>query len=204
MAGFKRRTLEELLSVDINKLTKAELQGYKKVARDEVARNVKRWEGREHKSPAYYALKKATGGTLKISFKGKDTLQQQKKELAKAIHFLSDQSRTVKGWNEIKKKNVAKINAHFSKDKKEVFDAVNYDRLYEAYNKAKQIDKNIESQEFKYAVMESLIDRITDENIDVDQVALEMAEEAKKIYKQREKERKRNDRNRSKKYRKRK
>ena len=204
MAGFKRRTLEELLSVDIRKLTKAELQGYKKVARDEVARNVKRWEGREYKSPAYYALKKATGDTLKISFKGKDTLQQQKKELAKAIHFLSDQSRTVKGWNEIKKENITKINEHFAKDKKEVFNTVNYDRLYEAYNKAKQIDRNIESQEFKYAVMESLIDRITDETIDVDQVALEMAEEAKKIYKQREKERKRNDRNRSKRYKKRK
>ena len=200
MAGFKRRTLQELLSVDLNKLTKAELQGYKKVARDEVARTLKRWEGREYKSPAYYAFEKLTGGTNKISFRGKTTLQQQKKELAKAIRFLSDPTVSVEGWKAEKQRNLSLINAHFNKETAEEFTTVDYDRLYEAYNKAKQIDKNIEAQEFRYAVFEALIDKIKDESIDIEQIALEMAEKTKEIYEQNEQTHRANEASRSARY----
>ena len=202
MAGFKRRTLQELLSVDINKLTKSELQGYKKVARDELARTLKRWEGREYKSPAYYAFEKATGGTNKISFRGKQTLQQQKKELQKAITFLSDKTRTVAGWEEEKKSNLNKVNAHFKE--RSGFDTVDFDRLYSAYQKAREIDKNLESQEFRYAVWESMIDRLKDETVDIDQLAVEMAERIQDVYEEKEKEHQRNQRNRSRTYRKKK
>lgn len=183
MAGFKRRTLQELLSVDLNKLTKAELQGYKKVARDEVARTLKRWEGREYKSPAYYQFDKATGGTNKISFSRDMTLQQQKHELKKAIRFLSNESRTVEGWNEVKKQNIKKINEGLGITKpEEGFDISNYDRLYEAYDKAKEIDPNIESQQYRYRVFDRVADLLEDETKSADEIALEMAEARKKIY----------------------
>ncbi len=183
MAGFKRRTLEELLSVDLNKLTKAELQGYKKVARDEVARTLKRWEGREYKSPAYYQFDKATGGANKISFSRDMTLQQQKHELKKAIRFLSDESRTVEGWNRIKQRNVDLINEGLGKkDSEEWFDVSNYDRLYEAYDKAKEIDSNIESQQYRYRVFDRVADLLEDETKSADEIALEMVEAREKIY----------------------
>lgn len=203
MAGFKRRTLEELLSVDINKLTKAELQGYKKVARDEVARTLKRWEGREYKSPAYYAFEKLTGGTNKISFKGKG-FQAQKKELRKSIQFLSDPTVSVKGWKAEKERNITLINAHFKEDTQQVFNTIDYDRLYSIYQKAKELDSNIENKEYRYAVFETLIDKIKDEKLDIDAVAVDMAEQLKKIYEKKEKEHQRNQRNRSRTYKKRK
>ena len=183
MAGFKRRTLQELLSVDLNKLTKAELQGYKKVARDEVARTLKRWEGREYKSPAYYQFDKATGGTNKISFSRDMTLQQQKHELKKAIRFLSDESRTVEGWNRIKQRNVDLINEGLGKkDSEEGFDVSNYDRLYEAYDKAKEIDSNIESQQYRYRVFDRVADLLEDGTKSADEIALEMVKAREKIY----------------------
>lgn len=183
MAGFKRRTLKELLEVDISKLTKAEIQGYKKVARDEVARTLKRWEGREYKSPAYYQFDKATGGTNKISFRRDMTLQEQKKELAKAIHFLSDETRTVEGWNEVKQRNLDKINSGLGKaETSEGLTINNYDRLYEAYNKAKEIDPNIEAQEFRYRVFERVADLLDDKTKNVDEIALEMANARQEIY----------------------
>ena len=72
------------------------------------------------------------------------TLQQQKKELQKAITFLSDKTRTVAGWEEEKQANLNKVNAHFKEGAG--FDTVDFDRLYSAYQKAREIDKNIESQ----------------------------------------------------------
>lgn len=182
MAGFKRRTLQELLSVNLNKLTKTELQGYKKVARDEVARTLKRWEGREYKSPAYYEFDRATGGTNKISFRRDMTLQEQKKELAKAINFLSNESRTVEGWNRIKKRNVDLINEGLGKKESEGFDITNYDRLYEAYDKAKEIDPNIESQQYRYRVFDRVADLLEDDTKSADEIALEMVKAREKIY----------------------
>ena len=181
MAGFKRRTLEELLSVDIAKLTKAELQGYKKVARDEVARLARKWEKEDYKPPAYYGLEKATGGTKKISFKGKDTLQQQKKELAKAINILKDPTRTKTGFETEKQRNINIVNEQIKKkvhkgrgNKRDTFDEMDFDRLYKAYEKAKELDKNIMNAEYKYSVFEAMVTSIEDENKSIDELAIEM------------------------------
>ena len=181
MAGFKRRTLEELLSVDISKLTKAELQGYKKVARDEVARIVRRWEKEDYKPPAYYGIDKPTGGSYKISFKGKDTLQQQKKELAKAVHILKDPTRTKTGFETEKQRNIQIVNEQIRKkvhkgrgNKRDTFDEVDFDRLYKVYEKAKELDKNIMNVEYKYSVFEAMVSSIKDEDKSIDALALEM------------------------------
>ena len=183
MAGFKRRTLQELLSADISKLTKAELQGYKKVARDEVARTLKRWEGREYKSPAYYEFDRATGGTNKISFRRDMTLQEQKKELAKAVHFLSNETRTVEGWNAVKKRNIDKINEGLGKDETEDgLTITNYDRLYAAYDKARELDPNIEAQEFRYRVFDRVADLLEDDTKSIDEIAIEMVRAREDIY----------------------
>ena len=192
MAGFKRRTLQELLSVDINKLTKAELQGYKKVARDEVLRGVKRWAKSESKPPAWYRLEAETGGTMKISFKGKNTLQQLKKELAKAIHFLQDPTHLAKGWKKFKKKNIKALNKEIKQQRtagglfKTKFTDKDFDRLYKAYNKAKQINKNVGL--YKYEVMETALDIIKDESKSIEEIALAMAESLDSIYEEKEKE----------------
>lgn len=203
MAGFKRRTLKELLEVDISKLTQKEIQGYKKVARDEVLRGVKRWEGSKYKSPAWYRLEHETGRTMKISFYRGMTLNEQKNELAKAIHFLSDPTHLKKGWDDFKKRNIQALNKEIGQQRdergrfKQKFTEEDFDRLYKAFDKAKQINPNVVLD--KYKVMESVLDRVKDSFISIDALALMMAENYEEIYKEAEREKQESEKTRSKK-----
>lgn len=209
MAGFKRRTLKELLRVNVNKLTEKSIQGYKKVARDEAARMRKAWEGREYASPAYYGFMAATGQTGKISFKRGMTLNEQKKELAKAIRFLKDPTRTVKGWEKVKKSNLKKLNKEIKKaikgrkdpktgkQLKVEFTTQDYDRLFTAYNKAKEINPAVGQKQFKYIVLAEVADKIKDETIDIDEIAVEIANSIQQVYEENEKAHQRAEQNRS-------
>ena len=188
-----RKTLKELQSLtvaDIQKLTKKELQAYKKVARDEVARGVKRMSEWEYKPPAWYQLEHATGESMKISFKGKQTLQQQKKELAKAIHFLQDPTHLNPGWKAFKKKNIKALNKEIPKQRDEQgkykgkFSDADFDRLYFAFDKAKQINKNVGL--LKYEVMASAIDVVKNQKMSIDEIAAKMATDFEDIYKENE------------------
>lgn len=201
MAGFKRRTLKELLKADINKLDAVTIQGYKKVARDEVARAIKKWEGKEYKSPAYYRFMEQTGGKGKISFSGKQTLNQQKAELARAINFLSNPSRTIRGWEKIKKSNLKKLNKALNKMNKtrgkKYFTMNDYDRLFSAYRKAKEMNPAVGFKEFRYLVMQTLSEKVKDESISIDELAIKMADELTEVYEQKEAAHQRAEENRS-------
>lgn len=209
MAGFKRRTLKELLKVNVNRLTEKSIQGYKKVARDEVNRMRKAWEGRPFASPAYYGLMAATGNTGKISFKRGMTLNEQKKELQKAITFLKDPTRTVKGWEKVKKSNLKKLNKAIKKaikgkkdpetgkQLKVEFKLGDYDKLFTAYRKAKEIDSAVGYKQFRYLVLAEIADKISDEGIDVDQLAVDIANSVQSVYEEKEAAHQRAEQNRS-------
>lgn len=187
----KGKTFRGLLRANINKMTEKSITTWTRIAREMVRKTVARWEKREYKSPAYYELSRQTGGTMKISFKGK-TLQQKKAELAKAIHFLKDDTRTVAGWEKVKKRNVKALNKKFREEGSDTrLTPEDYDRLYSAYNKAKQIDKNIETMEYKYKVMDMLVQEIQDPANaakSVDELAVEMAEKFREIYEENERQ----------------
>lgn len=201
MAGFKRRTLQELLNVDVNKLTLKEIQGYKKVARDEVLRGVKRWKDSEYKPPAWYSLEAKTGGKMKISFKNAKDLNKMKHQIAIAQSFLRDPTHLAKGWEEFKRKNIKILNKEIKQQRdktgkyKQKFTEKDFDRLYKAFDKAAQIDKNVKLD--KYKVMESALDVVKDESKSIDQIAKIMAENYKAIYEENEAEYQASKNNRS-------
>lgn len=200
MAKKKRptRTLTDLLNVDINKLTKETIKEYTRVARENVRKTVARWDKKEYKSPAYYALSKRTDGKMKISFRGLKTLQKQKEELAKAIRFLSDESRTVEGWERIKRENVNALNERLLKEQAGTYGPPiqlttdDYDRFYSIYEKAKEMDKNIASMEYKYEVMETIVSKVKNTSKSVDELAVEVKKEFEELYKNRERQHKKN------------
>ncbi len=195
MAKKKRptRTLTDLLNVDINKLTKETIKEYTRVARENVRKTVARWNKKEYKSPAYYALSKRTDGKMKISFRGLKTLQRQKEELAKAIRFLEDPTRTVEGWERAKRENVEALNKKLAAEgSSNQLTTDDYDRFYSAYEKAKEIDPNIAAAEYKYKVMDSLISAVQDFNKSIDELGVEIAEKFKTIYEENEAQHRRN------------
>lgn len=187
MAKAKRRTLQELLDVNINRLTRDSIKEYTKVAAETVNRTAKRWESREFKSPAFYGLEKSGGA---ISFKGKDTLQQMKKELARAINFLNDPTRTVKGWNTEKERQVEKINIQIEKSGGSGgMTAADYDRFYTAFVKAAELNPDIETEDYKYNIMDALIEEIhadEAEGLSADELALKMDEKFWELYEERQ------------------
>lgn len=171
----KNKTLQDLYNVDISKLNSKTIRDYFKVARENVRKSVKQWEKREYKSPAYYALAKQTDGA-KVSFAGK-SLKQQKQMLAQARRFLNDESRTVKGWEKIKEDNIEVLNKKYNID----LTPEEYDRFYSAYEKAKQLNKNVERMEYKYNLMETLLDEMRDNpTMSKDELAVMISAQAPK------------------------
>lgn len=173
-------SLKSIQNLKIENLTAATIKPVFKEAQNLVNKQARRWTGKEYKSPAFYALDKSGG---LISSRGKRTLNQMKKELARAQRFLNDPSRTVAGWNKIKADNTKRLNQTLERrgsDKRLTVD--DYDRFYTAYDKAKEIDPNIELYEYKYNVFDTLLTEITDTHKSAEELAVEITDQFAEIY----------------------
>lgn len=201
----KAKTKKDLMSVDISSLDSVTINQYKRVARELVRQTVKRWEKEDYKSPAYYALMQSTGGKGKILFSGKQTLNQQKKELAKAVRFLSDPSVSRKGWKQIKQQNIESL-YDASGIALEVKD---YDIFFKTYEKLKELNSAASGDEYRYEIMARMeaalndengletedgpiLNREDDEKAYIDQLAIQMDKELKNMIHEKEAEHKRN------------
>lgn len=177
------RTLYDLLHVDVNKLTNANISEYYKAARENIRKTVNRWEKRQYKSPAYYAFERATGGKLKPDFRGAKTLQEKKKELAKAIRFLKDPTRTIAGWEEEKQEQIKTL---YNKTGI-LLNLDEYDLFYTAFDKGKELDPRIAHMDYKYDIMQYLTELIrSDVVLSVDEIAVKLHEKMDELYNNKE------------------
>ena len=178
-------TIKDLMNLDISRLTNKTIQAIGHYAQVQVNKQVRRWETEEYKSPAYYALKKAGGKNgIYISYKDK-TLNQKKKELARAIQFLSDPTRTKSGWKKVKQE--------VSADIKQKYDLTiapeNMDSVWTAYEKAKELNGTVGMTDYKYNVVEALNELVTDQpSRDLDELAVFITSNIDEKVKDREKE----------------
>lgn len=173
--------IEALKNVSIRTLTMAAIKPFAAAARELANKAFKKWEQKEYKPPAYYGMKKSGG---LISFKGKKTLNQQKKELARAIRFLTDPTRTVKGWEKEKKSQTGIINAKVKEAEREnELKTEDFDRFYEAFDKAVELEPSIATERYKYLVVDALIEELDDKTKSVDELAVAMKEKFPEIYK---------------------
>lgn len=192
----KNKGVKDLLNVDLSTLSSETIKDYFKVARDTIRKALKTWEGKEYQSPAYHALRKSTKGDMMPSFKGK-TLNQQKKELAKAVRFVSDETRTVAGWEKQKKINTKALNKKLGlTDLRSMLTPDEYDKFWTAYNLAKEVNPNIDNMEYKYDVMDTLVHEVVaDKNKTAEELAIKMAESFQEIYEGKEQQHQENLKN---------
>lgn len=170
---------EELMDIDISKLTQETIKEYKRTAQRLVNEQYKRWERLDDKSPAARGLEKSGG---KISFRGKD-LNQQKKELARAVRFLEDKTRTFSGWEEEKQRQTNIINEQIEKSGGEnTLTTDDFGRFYAAFDKAKEINPDIALASYKYNVMDALIEELKDETMSIDELAIAMSNTFQGMY----------------------
>ena len=80
---------------------------------------------------------------------------------------------------------------------KKYFTVNDYDRLFSAYRKAKEMNPAVGFKEFRYLVMQTLSEKIKDESISIDELAIQMADELTEVYEQKEAAHQRAEENRS-------
>lgn len=186
MAKQKGKTLLALKRVDVSKLTEKNIQPYITAARKQIQSSVRTWNKKQYKSPAFYALADATGGKMKFAFKGA-SLNLKKSMLAKAIAYLTMESRTVKGWEKIKKKNVKAVNKKLHLKGRDKFTPDEYDKFYTAFQKLTQLNPNVKNLSYKYDVFATLLEEmLADPKKTSDELAVEMMDEIAGIIEQKE------------------
>ena len=186
MAKRKGKTLLALKRVDVNKLTEKNIQPYITAARKQIQSSVRTWSKKQYKSPAFYALLEVTGGKMKFDFKGA-SLNLKKSMLSKAISYLTMESRTVKGWEKIKKKNVKAVNKKLHLKGNDKFTTDEYDKFYTAFEKLKQLNPNVKNLSYKYDVFSTLLEELrADPKKTADELAVEMMDEIASIIENKE------------------
>ena len=186
MAKRKGKTLLALKRVNVSKLTEKNIQPYITAARKQIQSSVRTWSKKEYKSPAFYALVELTGGRMKFNFKGAD-LNTKKHLLTQAIRYLQMETRTVKGWEKVKKKNVKALNKKLGLKGGEKFTTDEYDKFYTAYEKLKELNPNVKNLAYKYDVFLTLLEELrADPNKSADELAVEMMEEVSDIIERKE------------------
>lgn len=177
--------LKDLYDLDINRLNAADTKAALRIVQNNVNKQIRRWDnytastGKSY-SPAARGLIESGG---LISAKGKSTVGQQRKELARGLRFLQSKTRTIAGWETQKEINTASLNRHLaSVGKDHQLTVEDYDRFYAAYEKAKEINPNIASLEMKYDIMERLAEEVTDYSKSPEELAAELAAEVSEIY----------------------
>lgn len=186
MAKQKGKTLLALKRVNVSKLTEQTIQPYITAARKQIQSSVRTWSKKEYKSPAFYALVDMTGGRMKFNFKGAD-LNAKKHLLTQAISYLTMETRTVKGWEKVKKRNVKALNKRLGLKKDKKFTTDEYDKFYTAYEKLKELNPNVKNLAYKYDVFSTLLEELrADPEKSADELAVEMMEEVDNIIERKE------------------
>lgn len=178
--------VEDLFRIDIGSLTQEQLNKVAGFAQSQANRSLRSWIPKEHRSPSARQALKYTGGGL-FNIKEAGTLNQQKKELARAIAYLQNPTSTQKGWRSTKYAIIREINKNMPPGAKKLTYA-KFDDMFDAYEKAKELNKNISDREYKYNVIDTLLDEVEDENKDIDEIAVETAENFADIIEKRERE----------------
>lgn len=171
--------IKDLINLDISKLTSQSIKDIGHYAQVQVNKQARRWSDQEFKSPAYYALQKSGGA---ISFKGK-SLNEKKKELARAIRFLADPTRTQAGW----KREKQRITKSIEKDFNVSVSPEQFDSVWTSYEKAKELNSAVGLMDYKYNVINTL-NEILSENTeqDLDELAVKISDDLENLIKERE------------------
>ena len=130
------------------------------------------------KSPAYRAVMKSMnvdrGG--RFSVKGK-SFDQLRTEYVKLTGFLSHKTSTLTGWKKVKKETRKEL------EKNDVtFTDEEWNDVWDAYEKLEDLDPEIEMKSIKYDVLKLSSDKVRENDLPPDEIAVKLKGKAKKLY----------------------
>lgn len=195
--------LKQALNVDISTLTTESIKEYAGFIQSQANRSFRAWETKDVKSPAARQMEKS-GGRINIDLSA--DLNLQKKELARGMRFLLDETRTQKGWDRVSAGIRREINKALKESgSKKRLTKKGYNDFWKAWNKGAEVNPNIESEQYKYEAIQTLLDIMEadsdedpedGEEVDetsIDEIAIRLAEKFTEKYQNREKETWEND-----------
>jgi hypothetical protein len=172
VAGKSSKNLSSVGYSDFNKMTKAELRAVVSRLADTANKRVARMKRAGISTPA---LRHAEMSGGKFSTKGKD-INALRAEYARVKGFLEAKTSTQSGWREVKKNTITEL-------KKQGINVTqkDFDRLWETYEKLKEVSPDVASRQLKYSVLKDVSNAIKEDKTP-DEIATEMTKRLSEIY----------------------
>ncbi len=167
--------LEDLYNVNIADLTSETIRKYASFASSQANRRLNTWRLYDEDDTIPHAVRQArdylySENQSKFTFKPDQDLNKQKKELARAINFLQDRTSTKAGWNETKSDVIDDVKLKTGVQ----ISPENFDDVFKAFEKLKQLDKNAGTKELKYQLWRLLDTELEDKDESPEELALRL------------------------------
>lgn len=153
-------TINDIMNMDAKTFNKLNKEDLRKITGRLVSAGNKRlrsFEKARETTPATRHIEKSGGA---FSTKGKN-LNELRSEYVRAKNFLQSETGNRKGWNKVKKDTIESL-----KKRGVEIGVKDFDTLWKAYEKLKEIDPSVAVKNMKYKVLDSISEMTDDFNVD--------------------------------------
>ena len=174
------KSISDILSIDYNTFNILGLSDMRKVVGRLVSagnKRIRRFENANESSPALNQVYRSGGA---FSTKGKN-LNQLRSEFARAKNFLEAKTSTRKGWRAFKKETIEGL-----KKKGVNITEKQFDKVWQSYEKLKEISPEVSNRGLKYAVLKDISDMTIDDDINADDIVSRLQSDINDIYERNE------------------
>lgn len=170
------RSVNDLINMDIdtfNKLSVSELRQVVSRLASAGNKRLKNFEKSGEDSPSVRYIKRSGG---KFSTRGKD-LNALRSEYSRARNFFQSSTSTLKGWKNVKKQTISKLEKYGINVTSSQFDT-----LWRAYEELKEVSPEVSTRSLKYRTLQEISNIMDDDVKDVDTIISRMQESLDEIY----------------------
>ena len=179
-------SVQDIINMDIDKFNNLNEKDLRKVVGRLVSAGNKRlrsFEKAGESSPATRYIMKKSGGVFSTLIKNDDgttrkrNLDELRAEFTRAKNFMTSKTGNRKGWEIVKQKTIETLET-----KGITFTKEQFDRFWETYQDLKELDKSVAMKGMKYTTLTDIADRIKDETLEPEEIAIQMKKELDTIY----------------------
>ena len=179
-------SVKDIINMDIDKFNNLNEKDLRKIVGRLVSAGNKRlrsFEKAGESSPATRYIIKKSGGVFSTLIKNDDgttrkrNLDELRAEFTRAKNFMTSKTGNRKGWEIVKQQTIETLAT-----KGIVFTKEQFDRFWETYQDLKELDKSVAMKGMKYTTLTDIADRIKDETLEPEEIAIQMKKELDAIY----------------------
>ena len=174
----KGKSTRDLLNIDIadfNKMTRSELSSVVSRLGSTTNKRLRYFQSANKTSPAVSGLQRSGG---KITAKGK-TINELRAEYVRAKNFLQAETSTIKGYKAFRDDTIKSLNIEGVEDLSEK----QFTKLWQAYEKLKDMSPEVNDKKFKYTVIREIADEmLSDGRISSSRIAERVQTRLSNIY----------------------